>query len=212
MGPKDPPLTLYQTNYQHQPPIQRGLKPQLELYPWYPVEPMDLVTVHQQEYVKFPRIDRPKGFKPDQVRNHSAPLDSITSYHVDYPPRALRPNIRQYKDREAALVARATKKLPPFQSQTVYQSEYMRKRAPTQVRYGDKNEHMYRPSSIKFSGITEAQDQFTGARGEPAQCCWPIEMNCKSTDPILGNTTYREEFPYRKIPTRDICPAELLLA
>ena len=203
---------MYQTNYQHKPPIHRGLKPQLEPYPRYPVEPMDLLTVHKQEYIKFPKIDRPKIYKPEEIRQHSAPLDSTTSYNVDYPPRALRPNIRQYEDRQAALIAQANKNLAPFQPQTVYQSEYMMKRVPSLVRYGDKNEHLYRPSSIKFSGITEAQDQFCGVRGEPAQSCRPIDMNCRSTDPVLGNTTYRDEYPTRHLPCRDICPAELLLA
>ena len=203
------PKTLYQSNFTAQDSqLQRGLKARPQFVPHFPVEPMDLLTTQKQDYVKFPKVERARECKPIHGTHLSdEPLSSRTSYQDDYPARPLQMRTSLPKIPDRYVINNA-----PFNPQTVYQSEYVQPiLPPSTIRFGDKNERPFLPSNAKFYGITENKERFVPLNGKPAQSCKPYDPGYRSTEPLLSNTTYQEEFIKRQLPKQDICPAALLL-
>ena len=97
-----------------------------------------------------------------------------------------------------------------FTASTTNKSEYFPYEQTTpRVRYDFSYEKLYRPPSTKFSAQSESKRHYIPLGAKPAKSFKLHYPSFKLSDQpqIMRSTAYREEFPIKPLPRRDVYPS-----
>jgi len=163
----------------------------------------------------------------ETAHSNGGKFDGLTSFKNDYKPIKLDEILAQSEiDRQAMLNARNHKH--GWQARLAYDfgqgvshkttnnSHFREWKVVPRIRFGDPTEKTYYPSNAPFKETSEMRSSYVAMDSEPAESCKPLNVRFKqeqgSRQAFDGVTAYNEHFLPKQLPSKEMCPAELLLA
>ena len=216
-------------------PLPRGICPpamdKLSLFQGH----FNGTSEHRSNYTNFCDPPRPRTSfkKTEKSRALSAEVkfDGSTTTQLAFQPIPIKKQKTEHMEvtqlgadiSEAQKKGERVKKAQHFGLQCNYtttnKNEYFQfwKTRP-RVRYGDRCERVFKPSSVKFASISETRSSYVPLKASPSQSFKQALdfsegglVRSANKAPMNSVTAYREEFPVRNLPQREVCPAEALL-
>ena len=218
--------------YQHFPHKRDICPPEPDKLQLFQGKDMNLQSEQQASYARWNEQPKPStSYKKMEKRVISdAKFDGQTQNMIQFQRVPIHDQVAVLKDvnRKAAEVGyvqkdgRHVKEAQnfggSFASTTTNKSEYFQfwKTTP-RIRYGDSCEKPYQPSNATFQSQSVARASYIPLNVEPAKSFKPLDLRFQQKQSTVektkleSSTAYREHYPVRPLPKRNICPAELLL-
>ena len=178
-----------------------------------------IATEQQANFKKWK--DQPKPSTPFYKTKYEAPnssFEGLTSNMDQFKPVRVEQHVAEltktnqiaaelgYSQRDGKAVKLAQHFGGQFTASTTNKSEYSQYWQTTpRVRYGYSYEKSYKPSPVKFCAQSEMKRHFTALDAKPAKSFKP-RFHPPSKQKIENSTAYREDFPFRALPRREVFP------